>query len=184
MLNSAEKNIFLLINMKMPIIVVERFHAQLCLARKNLQLFVISKFISRTYFMLSWVEHKISFIDSEPDLRSIIFDSMKEFGQKTWANSIDPDDAPKHCMPIIQHFSNISITKTRLFKYTEHFNHQKNEKFQIRIRIFLILLVKIQIVGTCLNRLGEAGLTSTHNLCFWAEIRKIMYIPVNPSFTI
>ena len=26
--------------------------------------------------------------------------------------------------------------------------------------------------------------TSTHNLCFWAEIRKIMHIPVNPSFTI
>ena len=25
---------------------------------------------------------------------------------------------------------------------------------------------------------------STHNLCFWAEIRKIMYTPVNPSFTI
>ena len=25
--------------------------------------------------------------------------------------------------------------------------------------------------------------TSTHNLCFWAEIRKIMYIPVNPSFS-
>ena len=23
-----------------------------------------------------------------------------------------------------------------------------------------------------------------HNLCFWAEIRKIMYTPVNPSFTI
>ena len=30
----------------------------------------------------------------------------------------------------------------------------------------------------------EAVLTSTHNLCFWAEIRKIMYTPVNPSFTI
>ena len=27
-------------------------------------------------------------------------------------------------------------------------------------------------------------LTSIHNLCFWAEIRKIMYTPVNPSFTI
>ena len=25
---------------------------------------------------------------------------------------------------------------------------------------------------------------STHNLCFWAEIRKITYTPVNPSFTI
>ena len=30
---------------------------------------------------------------------------------------------------------------------------------------------------------AEAVLTSTHNLCFWAEIRKIMYTPVNPSFT-
>ena len=30
----------------------------------------------------------------------------------------------------------------------------------------------------------EAVLTSSHNLCFWAEIRKIMYTPVNPSFTI
>ena len=42
----------------------------------------------------------------------------------------------------------VDITKTRLFKYTEHFNHQKNENFQIKIRIFLILLVKTQIVGT------------------------------------
>ena len=30
----------------------------------------------------------------------------------------------------------------------------------------------------------EAVLTSTHNLCFWAEIRKIMNTPVNLSFTI
>ena len=29
----------------------------------------------------------------------------------------------------------------------------------------------------------EAVLTSTHNLCFRAKIRKIMYTPVNPSFT-
>ena len=27
-------------------------------------------------------------------------------------------------------------------------------------------------------------LSSTHNLCFWAEIRKITYTSVNPSFTI
>ena len=25
---------------------------------------------------------------------------------------------------------------------------------------------------------------STHNLCFQAKVRKIMYTPVNPSFTI
>ena len=30
----------------------------------------------------------------------------------------------------------------------------------------------------------RAVLTSTHNLCFWAEIRKLMYTPVNPSFTV
>ena len=34
-----------------------------------------------------------------------------------------------------------------------------------------------------LRVLDEAVLMSTHNLCFWAEIRKIMYTPVNPSFT-
>ena len=27
-------------------------------------------------------------------------------------------------------------------------------------------------------------LKCTHNLCFWAEIRKIVYTPVKPSFTI
>ena len=30
----------------------------------------------------------------------------------------------------------------------------------------------------------EAVLTSTHDLCFRAKIRKKMYTPVNPSFTI
>ena len=34
-----------------------------------------------------------------------------------------------------------------------------------------------------MNRLHEAALTCTHNLCFRAKIRK-MYTPVNPSFTI
>ena len=36
-----------------------------------------------------------------------------------------------------------------------------------------------QVVGTC-----EAVLTSTHNLCFRAKIRKKMNTPVHPSFTI
>ena len=39
-------------------------------------------------------------------------------------------------------------------------------------------------MGTRENRIDKAVLTSTNNLCFWAEIRKIMYFPVNPSFTI
>ena len=58
-----------------------------------------------------------------------------------------------------------------------NFSHKK-------FRHFFIFLLKTLIVGTSLNRLGEAFLTSTHNLCFGAKIRKIMYTPVNPSFTI
>ena len=39
-------------------------------------------------------------------------------------------------------------------------------------RNILIFLLKTQIVGTRWNRLGEAVLTITHNLCFGAKIRK------------
>ena len=35
--------------------------------------------------------------------------------------------------------------------------------------IFLIFLLKTLIVGTRLNRLAEAVLTNTHNLCFGAK---------------
>ena len=49
------------------------------------------------------------------------------------------------------------ITKTCLFKYIENFT-AKNWKLS--------------------DKNSEAVLTSTHNLCFWAEIRKIMYTPV------
>ena len=47
----------------------------------------------------------------------------------------------------------------------------KNENFHIKNLIFFIFL------------LNEMVLTSTHNLSFSAEIRKIMSIPVNPIFT-
>ena len=48
--------------------------------------------------------------------------------------------------------------------------------------IFLLLLFETEIVDTRQNRLIEAVLTGTHNLCFIAEIRKIVYTPVNPIF--
>ena len=56
------------INKKMPTIIGvfifasrENFHAQLCLARKNLQWLVSNlRFISRTNFMLRWIEHEKS----------------------------------------------------------------------------------------------------------------------------
>ena len=60
----------------------------------------------------------------------------------------------------------------------------KNENFQIQNSdIFHISDQNIDC-GYSLDRLAEAVLTSTHNLCFWAEIRKLMYTHVNPSFTI
>ena len=37
-------------------------------------------------------------------------------------------------------------------------------------------------MGTRKNRLTEAVLTSTHDLCFRAKIRKNIYTPVNPIF--
>ena len=41
--------------------------------------------------------------------------------------------------------------------------------------------LKTLIVGTCSNRLSEAVLTSTNNLCFGAKIRK-KDTPVKPQF--
>ena len=65
-----------------------------------------------------------------------------------------------------------NITKTHLFKYIENFT-TKTESFQIKILIFFIFLLKTETV-----------LTSPHNLYFWTEVSKIMYNPVNTSFTV
>ena len=49
--------------------------------------------------------------------------------------------------------------------YWEFYN-QKNENFQKKNSGSFIFLLKTYIVGTRQNRLDEAVLTSTHNLCF------------------
>ena len=61
------------------------------------------------------------------------------------------------------------ITKTRLFKYIENFT-SKNWKFSDK-KTLIFFHISAQNI--------EAVLTSTHNLCFWAEIRKIGYTPLN-----
>ena len=56
------------------------------------------------------------------------------------------------------------------------------------VRMLIILLSAF--AQSCLNieyyypHSSKAVLTGTHNLCFWAEIRKIIYTPVNSTFTI
>ena len=58
----------------------------------------------------------------------------------------------------------------------------KSENFQMKILIFFHLSAKNIDCGTRQNRLGDAVLTSTHNLCFWAEIRKLMYTQWSSNF--
>ena len=38
--------------------------------------------------------------------------------------------------------------------------------------------------GYLLEPPRRGGSTEYNNLCFWAEITKVIYTPVNPSFTI
>ena len=61
----------------------------------------------------------------------------------------------------------------RIITNTRPYNRQlKNDNFQLKAFGYFHMLLKTLIVGTRLNRLTEAVLTSTHNLCFRAKIRK------------
>ena len=80
------------------------------------------------------------------------------------------------------------ITHTCLFKYIENFT-TKNWKFldkKNKIKKIDICHTSAQNedYGYSLEPPRRGVLTSTRNLCFWAEIRKIIYIPVNSSFTL
>ena len=98
---------------------------------------------------------------------------------------------------------NCIITKTRLFKYIENFTSKKSENFQIKNWYFSYFAQNIDCEYSLeLPHWGGSKITqtidceyslelprwcgskSTHNLCFWAKIRKIMFTPENPSFTI
>ena len=75
------------------------------------------------------------------------------------------------------------ITKTRLFKYIENFT-SKNWKFLDKNSdIFHISAQNIDC-GYSLEPPRRGGSNEYHNLCFEADIRKLMYTPVNPSFTV
>ena len=47
---------------------------------------------------------------------------------------------------------------------------RNNNNFQLKIVAFFLFLLKTEIVSTSYNRLDEAILTSTHNLCFRVKI--------------
>ena len=64
------------------------------------------------------------------------------------------------------------------------FYHQKNENFQINF--FDIFPISVQNIdcGYSLEPPRRGGSNEYPQAMFWAEIRKIMYTNVNPSFTI
>ena len=67
----------------------------------------------------------------------------------------------------LSHYANMSVQCTAIFHVCKNGNFRWKKKV-----IFLLFLLKTKIVGTRLNRLSEVVLTSTHNLCFKAKIRK------------
>ena len=75
----------------------------------------------------------------------------------------------------IGHHSNMPMQYTWIFKVV------KNENFQSKI--FDIFLIFAQYID-CGYTLEPAVLTSTHNLCFGAKIRKIGTPLQTPSFAI
>ena len=79
---------------------------------------------------------------------------------------------------------NIYIMKTCLFKYIEHFI-SKNWKFSDKKNsdIFPISAQNTDC-GYSLDPPRRGGSNEYPQSMFWAEIRKIMYTLVNPSFTI
>ena len=78
----------------------------------------------------------------------------------------------------------LNITRTSVFKYTENFTNKKNESFQMKnSKIFHISAQNIDC-GYSLEPPRRGSSNEYLQSMFWAEIRKIMYTPVNPSFTI
>ena len=77
-----------------------------------------------------------------------------------------------------------TITKTRPFKYIDYFTTKKNENFQIKNSdIFLISAQNIDC-GYSLEPPRRGGSNEYPQYMFSSKMRKIMYTPVNPSFTI
>ena len=90
----------------------------------------------------------------------------------------------RRCVKLLSsYFTIFVITKTRLFKYIENFT-TKNWQISEKILIFFIFLIKNIDWEYSLEPLRQGGSKEYPQSMFWAEIRKIMYTPVNPSFTI
>ena len=74
----------------------------------------------------------------------------------------------------------------RKHAYTKHCKFYRGKYETVKMKncdIFLIFAQNIDC-GYSLELPRQGSSNEYHNLCFELEIRKIMYTPVNPSFTI
>ena len=75
----------------------------------------------------------------------------------------------------VEHYENTPMQNTAIFHGCE------NDNFQLIFSIFIFLL-KTYIVVSRYNRHIDAVLTSTHNICFRAKIKKNNVYPCKPQF--
>ena len=79
----------------------------------------------------------------------------------------------------------VSITKTCLFKYTENFTTKKDENLQIKIYDYFHICAQNIDCGYSLEPPRRGGSKEYPQSMFLStNKKKIMYTPVNPSFTI
>ena len=99
------------------------------------------------------------------------------------ANSINPEQTPQSGSKLLLHYLGLNrvITKICLIQihwkiYHQNIKKKKKKKKKKKIWYFSYICSKHR-----LRVLVRTASTSTHNLCFWAEIWKIMFTPVNPG---
>ena len=82
-------------------------------------------------------------------------------------------------------FTKCIITRTSLSKYTENLTTKKMKVFRWKI-LFFFFPISAQNIDCAysLEPPRRGGSNEYPQSMFWAEIGKIMYTPVNPSFTI
>ena len=73
------------------------------------------------------------------------------------------------------------IMKTRLLKLIENFTNKTMKTFKWKIPVVYVSVQNIDC-GYLLEPPLRGGSNEYHNLCFLAEIRKLMYTFVNRSF--
>ena len=85
----------------------------------------------------------------------------------------------------VSDFPVFTITKTCQFNILKSLLQKKNENYQIKKKSDILHISAQNIdCGYALETPRRGGSHAYPQAMFWAEIRRVMYTPVNPIFTI